>query len=676
MHEGVAQRVQLLLVIAALLAAILICYWPVSDFEFTNWDDHRYITRNSFVLNGLTAEGISYAFTSFEMGNWHPLTWLSHMLDAQLFEVDGAQNPGGHHLVSVAIHCLNAIMMLLILQRMTGSLWRSALVAALFAVHPLRVESVAWVSERKDVLSTLFGFAALWFYIHYAQTRDNPANDLDGVDLPTAGRTSRKRRAISYLLMIFCFALSLMCKPMLVTLPFGLLLLDFCPLGRFGNTSIARLIIEKLPLLALSIISGFIALAAQQQSGAVSSINDLPVAGRLVNAIMAYAIYIRQMFWPVDLAPLYPLRSDWPLWQLVLSAALLLSVTTLALVYRCRWPHVLVGWLWYLGMLMPVIGLVQIGSQAHADRYTYVPLIGLFMALVWSIPDRWVQRRLIRPWLVASCLLILAALMAQTSLQVRHWRNSITLAQRAIDVTERNAVAHFNLGIAYSERGDFGKAATQFSAAAQITPHWADVHYNMANLLRRTGHLEQAIDSYMTALECDPHHIDSYINLGTTLAAMGKLNEAIEALQTAVQIDGQSAQAHLNLAVALAEAGRLDDAIVHYRRSLELQPDNALADLNLGYLFGRQGNIQLAALHFQKALKADPSSIQARMGYATALKDLGQTVQAIQHLRIAAERARATEQWTLHQQIQERIELYQQQRDSSTTSLPSTQPGH
>lgn len=629
---------------ALLVIAVVLVYGRTVNHDFVNYDDHRYITRNALVQQGLTWSNVAWAFTSLEVANWHPLTWLSHMLDCDLFaQPDGSQWPGGHHLMNLLFHLANTLLLLGLLIRMTRSIWPSALTAALFALHPLHVESVVWISERKDVLSTFFGLLAIWAYVRY-------------IEKPVLAR---------YLLIILCFALSLLSKPMLVTLPLLLLLLDFWPLRRLMiddsesnlHRSIRQLVLEKLPLLALSAASCAMTVLAQSHGQAISTLEQVSFTARLENVLVAYCIYIRQMIWPFDLAPLYPLPAARPLWQVVLAAAVLILITIFAAAQRRRHPHLIVGWLWFIGALVPVIGLVQVGSQAHADRYTYVPLIGLCIMLAWSLPGP-TRSRSIRITSAIASVMVLVALSALTWKQVGYWRDSVSLSLRAIAVTEPNAVAHFNLANALVERGDLDAATEHFQAAANIMPNWADAYFNLANNLVRQRKFDEAIAKYHTAIDHRPGFVDAMIGLGIALAQRGELDQAINALNEALAIDPDNAMAHVDLGNVLARADKLDDAINHYQRGVQLNPNDADAQFYLGNALARRNQLDEAIAQFAESLRLNPGNLRAHMSFATALASKGQWDAALLHLAKAAELAQAGGQNDLVAEIRQRMQQY------------------
>ena len=563
-----------LLIWVFLTLATLAVFHQVGDHDFINLDDSRYVTENAQVQEGLSSGSVVWAFTTFDAGFWIPLTWLSFMLDFELYGL----NAGGYHLTNLFFHLANTLLLFLILNTMTRQPWRSGFVAALFAWHPLHVESVAWVTERKDVLSTFFFMLAMLSYVHYA-----------------------KRASISkYLLLLIAFAFGLMAKPMVVTLPFVLLLMDYWPLGRFqfgqpddryhreshsrgqGTFSAVVLIREKLPLFALAAVVSVVTLLAHKGAGAVGSLEHYPAQTRIANALVSYVRYIAKMLWPQDLAVLYPHPgSALPLWQVAGAGLLICLISFVVIRAGRRLPYLAVGWLWYLGTLVPVIGLVQVGAQAMADRFTYIPLIGLFIITAWGVGDAtatWGHRRVFMPTAIA---LVLIALMLCTHRQIEKWRDSITLFEHNLSVTSNNHLIHNNLGVALLERSEIQKAAQQFSEALRIEPHSVKAHTNLGVTLVRMGYLDRGIDHYYKALRLQPDNSEIHYNLGNALAQQGKVEEAMSHLYRALEIEPNHAKAHNNLGAILARQGKLKDAIAHFEKALKISPDFLQARNNL-----------------------------------------------------------------------------------------------
>jgi tetratricopeptide (TPR) repeat protein len=507
----------------ALALATVALYARVAHHAFLFYDDVLYVTQNPVVRAGLTVDGVAWAFRTLHAWNWHPLTWLSHMLDVELFGLA----PGAHHLVNVALHAANAAILLVVLARMTGAPWRSALVAALFAVHPLHVESVAWVAERKDVLSTLFGLLALGAYARYAR-RASPGG---------------------YTLVALALTASLLAKPMWVTAPFLLLLLDVWPLGRLrppgwagaeGGATIPlrRAVLEKVPLLALSAASCAVTLLAQTKGGATESL-DVALGTRLANATVSYARYLGATVWPSPLSPYYPYDgARLPAWEVAAAAAGLVAITALALRRTRTCPALAVGWLWFLGTLVPVIGLVQVGAQGRADRYTYLPSIGLFLAIAWAIPEVAGRRRAA---VAAAAAAAVVALSAVAWRQIGFWSDHVTLFQHAVGVTRDNAVAHLVLSQGLAEGGDLRAALVHAREAARLDPRNARARKNLGYVYYRLGLVDESIDELRAAVALAPDYAEAHGNLGIAYGRKGLIREAMEELAAELRL--RSAQA-------------------------------------------------------------------------------------------------------------------------------------
>jgi tetratricopeptide (TPR) repeat protein len=586
----------------ALLLTSFAVYAPVRYFDFVNFDDPEFVRDNPHVRGGLTLGGLTWACTSVESANWFPVTRLSHLLDAQLF----GMRAGPHHIASVLFHGLAALLLFAFLHRATGVRWPSAFVAFLFAVHPLHVESVAWVAERKDSLCALFWFLALLAYVRYTER-------------PGVGR---------YLLVLLAFALGLMAKPMIVTLPFVLLLLDVWPLRRPPG------IWEKLPFFALSAAGAIVTYVVQRHSGAVEALAALPVGRRVENAVVSYVVYIAKTLWPTRLAVFYPYPIDIPLWQAALAAVALAGISILVLRSFRAYPYLAVGWLWYLGTLAPVIGLVQIGAQARADRYMYVPMVGLSIMLAWGAAA-WLRRvprgRTAVAVLAAAACLSCAAL-ART--QVQYWRNSESLFRHALAVTGGNYMAHNNLGIALEEiPGRLPEAIAHYQSALRINPGCAEAHNNLGNARAQLpGRLPEAAAQYEAALRIRPAYLAAHLNLGTLLMRTpGRVPEAIAEYHTAVRLDPNNAEAHNNLGSAWAQLpGRLPEAIAEYRAALRADPDYAEAHKNLGNALAQfPGRLPEAIGEYEAALRAKPAYAEAHYNLAVTLGEAGRTPEAI-----------------------------------------------
>jgi protein O-mannosyl-transferase len=536
-----------------LAVGVLLVFGQTLRYDFINYDDEQYFSTNPEVQNGLTPGGVAWAFQTTYAANWHPLTWLSFMLDVELY----GSGPAGPHFTNAFLHAVNTVLLFLLLQRLTGADWRSAVVAALFGLHPLHVESVAWVSERKDVLSGLFFMLTLWTYASYVSHKAGPAFRL-------------------YLLSLFLFALGLMSKPMLVTLPFVLLLLDYWPLERFrmcdSPFAIRRLAWEKVPFFVLGAISCAVTFVAQR--GAVQPLAHISLGIRLVNAAVSYVRYLYKMFWPVNLAIPYPHHGYWSVGMFGLSVALILAAVMFALQFRHKFPFLITGWFWYLGMLVPTIGLVQVGMQSMADRYTYLPLIGVFILLVWGAGmavERW---RLPTPVIGGLALLVLAAGTARTLDQLRYWQNSGTLFRHAVAVTKGNQVAYYNLGEFYFSQGRLDEAIANYREAIQINPGYDDALNNLGAALAMKGELDEAIVRIRESIHYRPDKPDAYYNLGNVFVMQHKLDEAVSRYTDALRLKPNYPEAHNNLANVLLTQGHPNEAIHHYQEALRWNPNH------------------------------------------------------------------------------------------------------
>ena len=551
-------------------------FWQVHNFGFVNYDDSDYVYENPHVLNDLTWDGIVWAFTTNHTGYWHPLTWLSLMLDCQLF---GA-NPGWMHLVNLLLHLANTLLLFAVLRKMTGALWSSAFVAAAFAIHPMHVESVAWIAERKDVLSTLFLLLTLAAYVSYV----------------------RRRGIVRYMLTLLLFALGLLAKPMLVTLPALLLLLDYWPLGRFTaehaesaekknkiNSAVsavrpaARLIVEKIPFIALSIVSSVITFLAQLGGSSLAPINALALKARIANAFLSYARYTGKLFWPRNLAVFYPFDTkSFAFWQVGMCVLLLLVISIFVIRFGRNHKYLPVGWFWFVVTLVPVIGFVQVGWQAMADRYTYISYIGLFIMIAWGLPEllsKWPQRK---NALGLSMVIVLTTLGICTHQQVSFWNNSFTLFSHAIGVTQNNFIAHNNLGVACDSLGRYQDAVESYKQAIRINPDYAEAHYNLGVACGKLGRRQDEIESYKQAIKIRPDYAKVYINLGVSYEDLGRYEDAVETYKQVIRIKPYYADAYVNLGVTYYKLGRYQDAVEPYKQAIRIKPDFALAHYNLG----------------------------------------------------------------------------------------------
>jgi len=567
LRRAVANRGLRATLLTALLLAVATAavYLPVTGYQFVEYDDNQYVTANPRVQAGLTPGGVAWAFTSIGYAsNWHPLAWLSHMLDVELFGLSA----GGHHLTSLLLHLASTVLLFLFLVRSTGARGPSAFAAALFALHPLHVESVAWVAERKDVLAAFFWFLTMAAWLGWLRR-------------PGPGR---------YLLAVFVFALALLSKPMAVTLPFALLLIDWWPLGRLparaGAGSLAalpRLVVEKVPLFALAAASGWLTWLAQRRGGSVVEIELIPFGQRAVNAVVSYGRYVQKMFWPTGLAPFYPYPAhSWSQMiqgEAVLSGLAIATATAAAIATARRIPCLAVGWFWYLGTLVPVIGLVQVGMQSHADRYTYIPLVGLFILAGFGSARLARSRPAARFVAGAAAILLTAALAVATRVQTGVWRDSVTLFERILRVNPDDerapgfASVHLNLGANLMERGRTAEAAEQFLLAARGRPDFWKARYNLGNAYGALGRTREAEVEYRAAIRIDAAAAPAWNNLGALLHTEGSVAEAAAAYTEALRLNPGFAEAHFNLGLLLAGQGRVGQAEAHYREALRLHPD-------------------------------------------------------------------------------------------------------
>jgi tetratricopeptide (TPR) repeat protein len=537
----------------------LVVYLPVVRDSFSGFDDDDYVTENHIIQNGLTWDGIKWAFITWHASNWHPLTWISHMLDCELFGL----NAGAQHYVNVLFHTINAVLLLLLLFRMTGALWPSAFIAALFAWHPLHVESVAWIAERKDVLSTFFEMLALLAYARFV----------------TESKVRSPKSKVFYALALLMFALGLMSKPMLVTLPFVLLLLDYWPLQRFPDSklevkAVSRLMLEKWPFFLLAIASCIVTFLAQRNGGMVVTLQQFSPGLRLGNALLSYVLYLGKAVWPAKLSVNYPLQNQLSWAEVETAVIFLAAIMWLAWRARRQHPYLLVGWLWFLGMLVPVIGLVQVGSQVSADRYTYVPLIGIFIAAAFGIKDLIARFQIgVVPPAVAASLL-LGSCLVLTEHQLSYWRNDETLFKHAIVVTKDNCFAHYNLGVTLERQGRQVEALTNYQETIRINPDWAWGHNTLGNLLDNTGNPEEALIEYRKAMQLNPNLPVVHDNIGIVLTEFGRFDEAMSQFKEAARLDPTYPWAYWEMGKALLKLGRDAEAIDRFREALRLDPNN------------------------------------------------------------------------------------------------------
>ena len=623
-------------------------------FQFINLDDENYVYHNVNVVTGITGPNILWASTKIYEANWHPLTWLSHMLDCQLYGLWA----GGHHLTNVLLHAATVVLLFLVLRRMTGQVWPSALVAALFAVHPLRAESVAWVAERKDVLSGLFFVLSLGAYVRYAQR-------------PSSWRW--------YAAVVVTFALGLTAKPMIVTLPAVLLLLDYWPLNRWDPAAAwripRRLLLEKSPLVFLACLSCVVTCIAQ--ATAMQTTIRLPLVWRVGNAVTAYAGYLGQMVWPANLAVFYPHPgANLPLGQVAVAALILLAISAGAFVGRKRYPFLLVGWLWYLGMLVPVIGIVQVGSQAMADRYTYLPQIGLDVMLVWGTVEaarKWELLGVL--WIPAAG--IVAVLAACAWQQTHYWQDSITLWTRALACTRSNSTSHLSYASALECKGRWAEAELEFRKALELDPLDSVILAGLGTIMADQGKDDEALRWYRQALTINPKLAVGHAGLGSVLVRRGKLDEAIGHYRQALDTMPGLVDAHSNLGVALAMQGRFDEAIRHSRQAIEIQPDLAESHANLANIFAIQRRWDEAAAEYEKALAISPGLNEVRIRLAGIIFRLGRVREAVAMARQAVAEARLAGREEEAQQIESQLHHYEsgEPEHDSAPPRPSRTPG-
>jgi tetratricopeptide (TPR) repeat protein len=563
-----------IIVILVLVMLVLAVYWQVQNFEFINYDDNLYVTQNYLTQSGLTYHGIIKAFADTHTGNWHPLTMLSHMLDWQLFGTKAC----GHHWTSVIIHIFNAILLFLLFKTMTGALWRSAFIAALFAIHPINLESVAWIAERKNVLSTFFWILTMLCYVWY-------------VKVPGWKR---------YLIVFFCFVLGLMTKAMLVTIPFVLLLMDFWPLNRMTvhdqqessitpfpvkKVKTSFLILEKIPFLMMAALFVWITVYAQKTVNAFSNPEVLPLFNRVTNAIVSYCLYMKKLFWPTDLAIFYPFNPI-SVWKVSLAALFIIFVTIVACKYFKKYPYLIVGWFWYLGTMIPVIGLIQVGRQSMADRYAYVPLIGLFVMVAWTIPQISSKLRHGKIYISLTFIIFIIIMTVSSYARISIWQNTTTLFENALRINPKNYFAYNLLGLEEADQ----------------------------------GHHEKALQYYHMSLKMNPNNDQAYNNAGNVFLMLGKYQDAYSCYQKAILINDKQAMAYHNLGVLFALNNKADQAIIYFKKSLAIMPDYSNAHISMGITLFSMGNIKDAIYHYNRALNLNPNSIAARKGLNDCLE--------------------------------------------------------
>jgi len=602
------------IVLLILIALVLILYWPAQNFEFVSYDDNIYVTNNSHVQGGLTVEGLIWAFTNMGAGFWHPLTWLSLMLDFELYGLNG----GGYHGTNILFHLLNSLLLFLILLRMTDKLWQSGFVAALFAVHPLHVESVAWVAERKDVLSTFFWMLTMGAYVHYL------------------ARPSLFR----YLGMVVFFILGLMAKPMLVTLPFVLLLLDYWPLNRLKEMDwsvIKRLIAEKTPLFLLAFIFSVLTFYAEGHLGALPSQVDFPIVTRISNAIVVFFAYLGKMFQPVELSFYYPHPGMRPVWQIVLSFMTLTGISVFVMAQARRYPYLPVGWFFYLGTLVPVIGIVQVGGHGMADRYTYIPLIGVFIMIAWGIPE-WLGLlfRKTRMILAICAVTVLSILSVLCFSQVKVWQDSVTLFSHAVRVNSNDGKLQQLLGYALMEKGRWEEGIVHFHTAARIDKDDSSSHYNLGAALSRGGKDQEAAQSFLKALQLKPGYGEAYQGLGQAYERLGRFDDARACYEQALMHSKNRFAIYNSLALLLSRMGKYDESEKVYKKAIALWPDHAGLRNNYAMLLKLQGRTEESMSQFRAALRLRDDYANAHYELAIMLSKYGRREEARDHFRRAA----------------------------------------
>jgi tetratricopeptide (TPR) repeat protein len=604
------------LVCALLGAAALAVFSPALRCGFVNYDDPAYVTDNWHVRHGFDGAALRWAFTSMAASNWHPLTWLSHILDCQLYGLA----PAGHHLTSLLLHAANAALLFLLLHRLTGAVGRAALVAALFALHPLRVESVAWVSERKDVLSAFFWMLSLGAYIRYAENLKSQISNLK----------------FWYALSLMFFALGLMAKPMLVTLPCVLLLLDYWPLGRwgFGAKFSWRPVVEKIPFFLLAAASCLLTFLAQYRAEAVASLARFPLRVRLANVPVAYARYLTSTFWPSHLAAYYPYVA-WSAWDILGAVALLAGITAWALWRARKAPWLAVGWFWFLGMLAPVIGLVQAGGQSLADRYSYLPGIGLGIMLVWGLHDLAAERPRLRAALATAAGLAVMLLALLAWRQTGVYRDSGTLWEATLRSCPNCLPAHNFLANWLMDQGRWDEALDHCRQALAILPNDIEARNNLSRVFLHQGKLDEAIAEALQSIQSQPRSAGNRQTLARAYLQKGDFAAAAGALREAIQISPDTPDAWCNLGYALLQQGRAAEALPAYQRALELNPDYALAHNDLANILLRQGRLDEAMDHFQRAVELTPTFAEAHYNLAGILASRGRLDEAIAHCQKA-----------------------------------------
>jgi tetratricopeptide (TPR) repeat protein len=589
-----------------LFVATITTFWPSVGCDYLGWDDNEFIAQNVHVQQGLTWSSLKWAFSAIIASNWHPVTTLSFLFGWQLWGF----NPAADHLFNVGLHALNAIVLFLLVRKLTGTLWRSALVAALFAVHPLRVESVTWIAERKDLLSALFFFIAIWIYADWV----------------------KDRRSTRYMLMLVAFALALMSKPMVVTLPFALLLLDYWPLKR-PQTSIWKLAAEKIPLFAMSATLCAATYFVQRNTGAMAALAKWTLGTRLSNAVMAYGRYIEKFFWPTNLTPLYLPPAHWPFLSVIMTASLLVWFSVIILV-RARKTPLCTGWFWYLGTLVPVIGLIQVGSQAMADRYSYLPFVGVYIAVAWVV-FQFARTPAVRTGMAVGCCVVLTGLAFKAHQQIRYWQNSETVFNRMIAMYPNNPVAYNGLGTYYVDQRRYSDAIKQFEIALELLPNFVDANNNLGVELARKGNDDEAIRHFRAAVEANPNFEMAHKNLAKALERKGNLDEAILHYRRAYEIAPDRFVNANELGVCYFKKGAVTDAAQMFSKATDLAPNNATGHANFGKALFAMEAVNEAAVEYAKAVALAPTDPDAQFHYGLLLAMQNNPLEAERHLREA-----------------------------------------
>jgi protein O-mannosyl-transferase len=615
------------LICLILAAAVFAVYWPALRFDFISLDDPVYFSENRHVLGGLTLANVMWAFQTTADASWYPLSWLSFIVDAQLF----GSGPAGPHAMNVLLHALNCVLLFLVLKRFTGSTWRSAFVAALFGLHPLRVESVAWISERKDVLSTLFFLLTLFAYAHYVQQSKDNGAPKGQTNLASAGARASVRAARWYVIALCFFALGLLSKPMLVTLPFVILLLDFWPLRRFELPlrkhqflTFVGIVREKLPFFALAAIFSAVTLVVCKKTEAIDSLSSVSMAGRIENAFVSYSRYLWKTVWPTDLTLPYLHPGHWPLAWVIPAALLIVGLAVAACLAARRRPYVSVGWFWFFGTLVPVIGLIQWGFHSMADRFTYVPSIGLAVIFAWGLGELVNRWAIPAPIIAAAAALLLVACALRSEAQLRFWRNSEVLFTHTLKVTQGNYVAFDSLGSALSRRGAIAEALELCTQAVRLNPHYAEAQYDVGTILMQQSRLSEAIPHLQAAVKYEPKFAMAHYNLGTALLRSGKMSEAGQEFQAAIQYDPEDPEAYYSLGTIWLGQSDPGPAAACFSQALRLRPNYAAAESNFGIALARLGHPAEASAHFANAVRLTPQDPEARFNLGVSFLELNQ----------------------------------------------------